>query len=646
MSEISQLHLFAGKGGSGKTTLSTAFALHALDEHPKARILLLSLRPHEVVGDLLKKKIGTKPQKLVPGKGEGGLTAVELDMAAIGEAFQREWREAAAAMAGKGAMFSEDDVRKLIEASFQNMEEQALFFHLHQVLESGEWDSVVVDGPSFAQTVRFIDAVTQLRKQLTVLRGDHKVKASKNAPPRPATAVDANILRCDAVLAWLKDAKRFSLHLCTMAEPVAESQTKYFVKAMAERQIPIFQIVVDLIEERSTSREVSNRRGLQAPHVRKYQTLVPRVDLMGRRIIGPRGFDEVKKFGKDWALGKEGKSLAFTPAEAPPALVRAPSMPQIAAPPLPPTRFIFFVGSGGVGKTSCAAAAAVTLTEKEGPVLLLSTDPAHALSDVVLNRLTDTETQVKGTKGLYAREIDFQSWFNGVRKKLREAVEAMFGPDAKSEPFQIDREVLRHLIDFVPGGFEELTALATLTDALVQERFKRIVVDTMPASNVLRVVELIPSARAWFSSIQALATKYKSKGAELLMQLAGHYLSHVERFEKAIANPTECRFVVVTRGEELSAPAAERLVEYLKLKNLPVERVLVNRILPKTVDAVTEERRKNELEVAKYLEKRIGVPVTMAPALGRHPAGLRELKAFRTSWYATTAAPSKIKAAS
>ena len=125
----------------------------------------------------------------------------------------------------------------------------------------------------------------------------------------------------------------------------------------------------------------------------------------------------------------------------------------------------------------------------------------------------------------------------------------------------------------------------------------------------------------------------------------GALLKHVQRFETAIVNPSECRFVVVTRGEEMAVGPVERLVEYLKAKKLPVERVLVNRVLPKTTCVVTEERRKNELEVAKTFEKKIGLPVTVAPALGRHPAGLRELKAFRTAWYALSAAAGKIKAA-
>ena len=114
-------------------------------------------------------------------------------------------------------------------------------------------------------------------------------------------------------------------------------------------------------------------------------------------------------------------------------------------------------------------------------------------------------------------------------------------------------------------------------------------------------------------------------------------LKHVKRFEEALAIPTEARFVVVTRGEELAAARTERLVEYLKGKKLAVERVLVNRVLPKTTCPKCENRRKQELNAAKTMEKKIGLPVTVAPALGRHPAGLRELKAFRTAWYALTA---------
>jgi arsenite-transporting ATPase len=643
MSHGPVLHFFAGKGGAGKTTLATAHALNLLEDAGKEKILLLALETDSGLADLTKKTLSTKPTKLAAGKGTGGLFAAEADFKGLADAFGKGWRTALTASVTKGALLADDDVKKLLEASTLNLGEVAFMFHLLDLIDSKEWDHVVVDGPSTSQAVRMLDVGTQLRKFVGLVRGERNLRPSKNAPPRPPTPVDEYALKAEALTACLKDPKRFSVYVCAVAEPVAESQIKLLMKVLGERQIPVQTIIADMIEDGKGSREVENRRGLQAPHVRKYQTLHARVELIGRRIVGPRGLDEVKKFGKEWASGKETKALQFSPAEAPPALVRAPSMPPIAAPPLPPTRFIFFVGGGGVGKSSCAAAAAVTLTEKEGPVLLISADPSHSLSDVLLSRLTDTETQVKGTKGLYAREIDFPVWYGNLRKKFKEAVEPLFGPEAKGEPFALDRELFRNLVDTAPTGFDEFAALCALTDALVQERFKRIVIDPAPCGNVLRILELPEVAKAWLSTIHAIALKHKAKG-QALVTYTEQLIKHIERFEKAILNPAECRFVVVTRGEELAVPAAERVVNYLKEKKLPVERVLVNRVLPKTTCPVTEERRKNELDVAKVVEKKIGLPVTMAPALGRHPAGLRELKAFRTSWYALSAVV-KVKAA-
>ncbi len=638
------LHFFAGKGGAGKTTLATAHALNVLEDNGKARVLLVSLEADGGVADLIKKKLSSKPTKLLPGKGAGGLSALELDLEELGAAFNKTWKPALLGAAQKGVLLSDEDVKKLLETSTAQMGEVAALFHLIDLAEGTEWDSIVVDGFSTSHALRFLEHPTNLRKLIALLRGERHGRPSKNVV-RPPTTVDEFATKCDTALAFLKNPKRFALHVCTIAEPVAEAQTRLMFKVLGERGIPVDEIIADLIEDGKISREVANRRGLQAPHVRKYQTMLQKVALLHRRIVGPRGLDEVKKFGREWASGKETKALQFSAGEGPPALVRAPSMPPIAAPPLPPTRFIFFLGAGGVGKSSCAAAAAVTLTEKEGPVLLLSTDPSHSLSDVLVSRLTDTETQVKGTKGLYAREIDFANWYGNLKKKLKELAEPMFGPEAKGETFAQDREIFRNLFELAPVGMDELAAMTALTDALVQERFKRIVIDPAPAGNTLRVLEVPAIAKTWFQAIHAIATRYKAKGGQALATWCEAQLKHIDRFEKALVNPAECRFVVVTRGEDLGVPQAERQVEYLKAKKLPFERVLVNRVLPKTVGCtVTEERRKNQLETARVIEKKIGVPVTLAPELGRHPASLRALKEFRTSWYAVTPT-AKIKAA-
>lgn len=647
MSDGQVLHFFGGKGGAGKTTLSTAYAIGLSEKLGKEKVLLVSLEPNGGLSDLLKKKLGHKPTKIATGKGNGGLFAAEIDPAVVHETFVKAYKPALLSAATKGLILDEGDVAKLLEAGTVSMGEAGVMFYLADLIESKEFDRIVVDGLGASHTLRVLDQPGQLRKMMALVRGEKPAKskaALAAAAARAPTVLDDMAAKAEKVMALIKDPARFAFHLVALAEPVPEAQTRALFNGLKERGVPMVEILTDQIEDGKDSREVANRRGLQAPHVRKYQTLGPPVELIQRRIIGPRGFDEVKDFYKQYAGGKETKALQFAAAEGPPALVRAPSMPPIAAPPLPPTRFIFFVGSGGVGKSSCAAAAAVTLTEKEGPVLLISTDPCHSLSDVLQSRLTDTETQVKGTKGLYAREIDFPNWFGNLRRKFKEKAESAYGPEAKGQEFAVDRELIRNLLDTAPIGTDELSAMTALTDALVQERFKRIVIDPAPAGNVLRVLELPALLKGWLNTVLAIATKHRAKGFGPLADEVTAMLKHVKRFEDAILNPSECRFVVVTRGEEMALPPAERLVEYLKAKNLPVERVLVNRVLPKTTCAVTEERRKNELDAAKAIEKKIGLPVTVAPALGRHPAGLRELKAFRTAWYALSAT-SKVKAA-
>ena len=638
------LHLFGGKGGAGKSTLASAFALTLSEASPKESVLLCSSEPTRALSDIWKRKLSGKPTRLVPGKGEGGLSVLEFETATV-QGRADAIRAALGAGAAKGLLLAEEDVGRLVSGIVPGLEPLLGLLDVVAQLESGALDRAVVDMAGTGPTLRLLDTATLLRRAVSLARGEKPAPKRKEPVPPGDGPLDALVAELDRFWGLVKDPARTAFHLVAQAEPVGEAQAKALFFGLRERGVPVAEIVVNAVEERASSPAFVGRRGLQAPHVRKFQTFdknVP-VYLVQRRVEAPRGVEMLRPFGKEIAGGRETKALEFGAAEGPPALVRAPSMPPIAAPPLPPTRLIFFVGQGGVGKSSCAAAAAVTLTEKEGPVLLISVDPAHGLSDVLQSRLTDTETQVKGTKGLYARELDVPGWFNALRKRWREKVERVFESFGKQEG--VDREVLRNLLDVAPAGLEDLAAVSVLTDALVQERFKRIVVDPVASSTSVRLLEVPELARNWLSSLLAVLVKYRAKGLGELADEAAAMLKHVKRFEEAVVNPAEARFVVVTRGEELAAARTERIVEDLQARKLAVERVLVNRVLPKTTDPAAEERRRQELNVARALEKKIGLPVTVAPALGRYPAGLRELKSFRTAWYALTATQAKTRAA-
>jgi arsenite/tail-anchored protein-transporting ATPase len=646
MSEGPVLHLFGGKGGVGKSTLASAFALNLTEDAPRESVLLASMEASQGLSDVWNCKLAGKPTRLVVGKGEGGLSAEIFDPTLVKPRLE-QIRAALSAAAPRGLLLSEEDLARTVSEVTPGLEPLLGMLQLAAQLESQAVQRVVVDGASTSMFLRVLDLAVLLRRACQLARGERPgTRALKKEPaPVPESPIDLLVAELDRFTALMRDPQRTALHIVTLAEPVVEAQTRFFFAQVRERGVPISEIVVNGVEQKGGCPACQGRRGLQAPHVRKYQSLdklLP-VHLLGRREEAPHGLDALTIFGKEWASHKETRTLEFSAAEGPPALVRAPSMPPIAAPPLPPTRLIFFVGQGGVGKSSCAAAAAVTLTEKEGPVLLISVDPAHSLSDVLQSRLTDTETQVKGTKGLYARELDVAGWFAGLRKRLRERSERAFESFGKQDA--PDREVLRSLLDLAPAGLEDLAAFSVLTDALVQERFKRIVVDPGPAATTVRLVDLPEMARTWLTNLLAVLVKYRAKGLGDLADEVAALLKHVKRFEDALVNPAEARFVVVTRGEELAAARTERLVEELKGRRLAVERVLVNRVLPKSTCPICEKRRQQELDVAKAVEKKIGLPVTVAPALGRHPAGLRELKSFRTAWYALSASQVKPRAA-
>ena len=643
MNNRPRIQLFTGKGGAGRTTLSAARALQLHESAPAAKVLLLDLERDGALGDVLKRKITTEPTKLPTPKGvKGGIWVAELEPALVAKSVS-ELSRGIKALAVKGRVLQEDDVRRLLDAALVRPEVWGLAFYLAELSASDEWEQIIVDAPSSVTLIRLLEQPARLRQLVDLLRGVRAGKIPKG--PRAAEG-SALIERIDAVQAFLKDPTRLAVSVVASAEPVAESQVKELVRELQTRGIAMSELLVNCIEDGQPSREASNRRGLQAPHVRKYQTLHPQVALLARHQRGPKGIEELRKFARTWASGTETQSLAFQPTESPPALVRAPSMPPVAAPAIPPARLIVFMGAGGVGRSTCAAAAAVTLTEKEGPVLLLSADPSHSLSDILQGRVADTESQVRGTKGLYARELNFKGYELAQRKKFREQVIPLFGEEVRNAPPLIDRDLVRNLFDFLPVGMEDWSSLSSLADALKEERFKRIVVDT-PKTELSgpHLMKLADTLGAWLDALKGVFSRYRDKGAQAILAWAQAERARVDRFAQALTNPQVCRVVVVARGDELAVPSTERLVQALKGFNLSVERVIVNRVQPKTACEKTEERRKQEQEVAKQLDKRIGLPVTLTPALGRHPAGLRELKGFRTSWYAIAAISKSHKAA-
>ncbi|MCK6403500.1 MAG: arsenical pump-driving ATPase [Sphaerotilus natans subsp. sulfidivorans] len=210
------------------------------------------------------------------------------------------------------------------------------------------------------------------------------------------------------------------------------------------------------------------------------------------------------------------------------------------------TRHLFFTGKGGVGKTSLASACAVRLAEAGRRVLLVSTDPASNLDEVLETRLSDTPTRVTGVPGLSALNIDPEAAAAAYRER-------MVGPYRSLLP----EAAIRSMEEQFSGGctveiaaFDAFAALLAGTG--VAGDFDHVVFDTAPTGHTLRLLTL-PSAWSEFLSTN-------TTGTSCLGPLAGleHNRSIYAAAVAALTDAAVTTVVLVARPEPAALREAER----------------------------------------------------------------------------------------
>lgn len=159
-----------------------------------------------------------------------------------------------------------------------------------------------------------------------------------------------------------------------------------------------------------------------------------------------------------------------------------------------PTRFLFFTGKGGVGKTSLACASAIALADRGRRVLLVSTDPASNLDEVLGVELTTAPTEIPGVPRLAALNIDPAAAAAAYREKL-------VGPYRGKLPDAIVRsmeEQLSGACTMEIAAFDEFSRL--LGEPAATADFDHVVFDTAPTGHTLRLLSLPGAWTGFFES--------------------------------------------------------------------------------------------------------------------------------------------------
>lgn len=289
-------------------------------------------------------------------------------------------------------------------------------------------------------------------------------------------------------------------------------------------------------------------------------------------------------------------------------------------------RLIFVGGKGGVGKTSTSSSIAVRLADSGLSTLIVSTDPAHSLSDALMQDVGGGKpVVVNGVEGLEAMEVSteeaaerFRSAIGGFR-----ASDLGLGSVAEELVSKLGLDDLADVLDSIPPGLDELLALAEVL-ALVQpsgadgaaaaggtggemeglsataKGFDRIVLDTAPTGHTLRLLAFPVFLDNLLTKLISLRSRLQGAVA-LLGALSGvenpaakidnaveklrGWQARVENLQSLLTDPEVTDFVVVAIPSRLSVAESARLLSSLVSQDVPVSQLVVNQIIAQDATA-------------------------------------------------------------
>lgn len=279
--------------------------------------------------------------------------------------------------------------------------------------------------------------------------------------------------------------------------------------------------------------------------------------------------------------------------------------------------YIFFTGKGGVGKTSLACATALVLADKGNKVLLVSTDPASNLQDVLESPVGEKINPVKGAPGLFAININPEVSAQEYRKRVTEPLKGIL-PETEIKKMN---EELSGACTTEIAAFDEFSRFISGEG----EHFDTIIFDTAPTGHTLRLLEL-PAAWASFSE--------KNPNGASCLGPSSALKSSQERYQKVVSNlrdPSQTTFYLVARADKPSLGEAARTHDELLELGMTNQELLINGVfkpIDKTDMFATQIEKLATKQLRSIPEKISMQPRQEFPLLPYNVLGLEKLRSL------------------
>ncbi|MCO6041038.1 ArsA family ATPase [Thermococcus alcaliphilus] len=310
-------------------------------------------------------------------------------------------------------------------------------------------------------------------------------------------------------------------------------------------------------------------------------------------------------------------------------------------------RVLFFIGKGGVGKTTSSAAVSLALAKKGYKTLIVSIDPAHNLGDVFEVKLNDKPKEI--AENLYAMELDMEKLIKAYLKHLEENLKHMY-----RYLTVINLEKYFEVLSFSPG-IEEYATLEAIREILQKgNEWDVIVFDTPPTGLTLRVLALPEIALIWTEKLIEIRKKILEKrraieniqgerkfvieGEEYklpsreeedpVMKELKQYKAEISFVRNVVTNPKKTSVIAVMNPEMLPLYETERAYEALRKFKIPFNLVVVNKVieLEEEVPRIRVKMEAQRKVLGEIGEKFRGIDIVTVPMFEEEPRGLNWLE--------------------
>jgi arsenite-transporting ATPase len=265
-------------------------------------------------------------------------------------------------------------------------------------------------------------------------------------------------------------------------------------------------------------------------------------------------------------------------------------------------KLIIFGGKGGVGKTSCAVATALALSENF-KTLLISTDPAHSVSDCLGQPIGYKVVKVDGASNLFAIEVVADEAVSVFKEAHKSELKKLFTTSTN-----LDHEDFKELMSLSIPGIDEIMSFKTIIDFIEEGEYDKYVVDTAPTGHALRMISSPKMLDTWIK----VAAKMRWKYRYVITSFVGTYKQDevdafllsmkktIKRIEGLLQDKAKCNFIPVCIPEAMAISETIRLLADLKDFNIKARQIIVNHVMVSEECGFCKRRKGGQ---KKYIEQ-------------------------------------------